>query len=345
MRLKLDIHNIKDVQFREKTAISDGILHVNRHELQELLQQDKRLGKVDIELARPGESCRILQVWDVIEPRAKSSGNVDDFPGVLGRPGTVGAGTTCVLRGVSVVLNTQAEAHHLPEAEDALGYIIDMSGPATEVTPYAKTNNVVLIALPAAGVGHESYTVALKVAGLKTAVYLAQAGVELKPDDVEIYDLPPWTDVTKGMEDLPKVAYIFQIYCTSYPAMPSEPILYGDNIIRLLPTIIHPNEVFDGAIVNYYHGRGTETYTFQNHPVIKELYHRHGRELCFVGVVATVSRYQEPERERSSHLWAVCEASISGAPLLDLVITTPSAPKIDFTILDAIATDLSLSGS
>ena len=84
MRLKLDIHDIKDVQFGEKTVISNGVLIINRHELQERLQQDKRLGKVDIELAHPGESCRILQVWDVIEPRAKSNGNVDDFPGVFG---------------------------------------------------------------------------------------------------------------------------------------------------------------------------------------------------------------------------------------------------------------------
>jgi len=329
MRLKLDIHDIKDVQFGEKTVISNGVLYVNRRELQELLQQDKRLGKVNIELAHPGESCRILQVWDVIEPRAKSNGNVADFPGVLGRTGTVGAGTTCVLRGVSVVLNTQAEAHNLPEAEDALGYIIDMSGPAAELTPYAKTNNVVLLAFPAEGVGHESYTVGLKVAGLKTAAYLAQAGIELKPDDVEIYDLPPLTEVTKGMEDLPKVAYIFQIYCTSYPAMPSEPILYGDNIIRLLPTIIHPNEVFDGAIVNYYHGRGTETYVFQNHPVIKDLYHRHGKELCFVGVVATVSRYQEPERERSVAMASNIVKSIFGADGVVITKSSSGAPDID----------------
>jgi glycine reductase len=151
----------------------------------------------------------------------------------------------------------------------------------------------------------------------------------LKPDDVEIYDLPPWTDVTKGMEDLPKVAYIFQIYCTSYPAMPSEPILYGDNIRRLLPTIIHPNEVFDGAIVNYYHGRGTETFVFQNHPVIKDLYRRHGKELCFVGVVATVSRYQEPERERSVAMASNIVKSILGADGVVITKSSSGAPDID----------------
>ena len=45
MRLELDIHNIKDVEFGKKTAISNGVLYINRHELQGLLQNDKRLGR------------------------------------------------------------------------------------------------------------------------------------------------------------------------------------------------------------------------------------------------------------------------------------------------------------
>jgi len=329
MRLELNIINIKDIQFAERTAIRNGVLDINRQELQELLLKDKRLGKVDIELARPGESCRILQVCDVIEPRAKISGSGDDFPGALGKQGTVGDGCTCVLRGAAVVLNTQTETHNLPEAEDGMGYIIDMSGPAAELSLYAKTNNIVLVPYPAEGVSHESYTVALKIAGLKTAVYLAQAGKELPPDEVEVYDLPPLIEITKGMEDLPRVAHIFQIYCTSYPAMPSEPILYGDNSRRLLPTVIHPNEVFDGAIVNTYHGRATETYVFQNHPVIKDLYRRHGKELCFVGVVPTVSRYQEPERERSVAMAANIVKSIFDAHGVIITKSSGGAPDVD----------------
>ncbi len=110
MKLELDVLNIKDVQFAEKTTISGKVLYINRQELQELLQQDKRLGKVDIELTHPGESCRILQVVDVVEPRAKISGTSGDFPGALSKAGTAGDGKTCVLRGVAVVVNDQGEA-------------------------------------------------------------------------------------------------------------------------------------------------------------------------------------------------------------------------------------------
>jgi len=330
MKLELDILNIKDVQFGEKTTISDRVLYINRQELQELLQQDRRLSKVDIELTHPGESCRILQVSDVIEPRAKTSGDGEDFPGALGKQGTVGEGSTCVLRGVAVVLNNQSEAHELPEGEDAMGNIIDMSGPGAEFTSYAKTHNIVLVPYPAEGASREDYRIALKIAGLKTAVYLAKAGKDLEPDEVEVYDLPPLTEVTKGMEDLPKVAYIFQVHCTSFPAMAGEPILYGDNIRRLVPTIIHPNEVLDGAVVNPYHNaRACHTYVIQNHPVIKELYCVHGKELCFVGVILTVSRYTEPERERSVAMASNIAKSLLGADGVIITKASGGAPDVD----------------
>ena len=329
MRLELDILNINDVQFAEKTIIRDRVLYIHRQGLQELLQQDKRLSKVDIELAHPGESCRILQIADVVEPRAKTKGSGEDFPGALGKQGTVGEGNTCVLRGVAVVINNQSEMHDMPEAEDPMGDIIDMSGPGAELSLYAKTHNVVVLPYPADGASPDDYKIALKIAGLKTAVYLAQAGRELEPDEIEVYDLPPLTELTQGMKDLPKAAYIFQVYCTSYPAMVGEPILYGDNIRQLLPIVIHPNEVFDGAIVNPYHGRGTETYVIQNHPVIKDLYRRHGKELCFVGVVLTVSRYTEPERERSVAMASNLAKSLFGADGVILTKSSSGAPDID----------------
>ena len=53
MRLELNTLNIRDVQFADKTTIRDGILHINKRELQNLLQEDKRLSGVDIELAHP----------------------------------------------------------------------------------------------------------------------------------------------------------------------------------------------------------------------------------------------------------------------------------------------------
>ncbi len=333
MRLELDMLNIKDVQSAEKTLIRDRVLYINCEELRELLQHDKRLSKVDIELAHPGESCRILQVADVIEPRVKIGEDSSDFPGALGKQGTVGEGNTCVLHGVAVVISNQSGARDIAESdmgEDPMGEIIDMSGPGAEVGQYGKTSNVVVLPYPADGATLDDYRIALKIAGLKTAVYLAKAGKELQPDKVEIYDLPPLTEVTKGMENLPKVAYIFQVYCTSFPAMAGEPILYGDNIRKLVPTIIHPNEVLDGAIVNPYHNiRGCETYIIQNHPVIKELYSQHGKMLCFTSVIVTVSQYTEPERERSAFIASNLAKSALGADGVIITKSSGGAPDVD----------------
>jgi len=328
MRLELNIVNIRDIQFAKKTEIRDSILYINRPELQKILQQDRRLGQVDIELAHPSEKCRILQVTDVIEPRAKISGG-EDFPGALGRQGNVGEGSTCVLCGTAVVVNNQSSWSGF--GKDPIGDLIDMSGPAAELTPYAKTHNVVVVPYPAEGVSTETvdYKIAIKIAGLKAAVYLAQAGKDMQPDETEVYDLPPSTEITKGVGDLPKVAYVFQVYCASNATLTGEPILYGDDIRKLVPTILHPNEVLDGAITNAYHGYTVETYAFQNHPVIKELYRRHGKELCFVGMVVNTSHYMEPDRERSAAMSANLAKSILGAEGIILTYIVGGAAEID----------------
>jgi len=74
MRLELNVININDVQFGELTEIKESALFINRGELRDLLLEDDRLSKVEIEIAHPGENCRILQVADVVEPRAKIEG-------------------------------------------------------------------------------------------------------------------------------------------------------------------------------------------------------------------------------------------------------------------------------
>jgi glycine reductase len=137
------------------------------------------------------------------------------------------------------------------------------------------------------------------------------------------------TEITKDMGDLPKVAYIFMVHCGSYPAIPGEPVLYGDNIRLFSPTIVHPNEIFDGAIVNPYDGVGTETYVIQNHPVVKELYRRHGKSLCFVGVILTVSHVTEPERERTAMMAANMAKFVLGADGVILTKASSGAPDID----------------
>jgi glycine reductase len=93
--------------------------------------------------------------------------------------------------------------------------------------------------------------------------------------------------------------------------------------------MIHPNEILDGAVVNPYEGIGTETYVIQNHPVIKSLYAKHGKELCFTGVILTVSRYTEPDRERAAAMAAGQARFLLGVDGVLLTKASSGAPDID----------------
>jgi glycine reductase len=326
VRLELEMLDIKDIQFGGKTLIDNGVLFINRQELQELLLKDKRFSQVDIELARPGERVRILQVTEVIEPRAKKPGSGVDFPGALGKQGTAGEGTTRVLRGAAVVMSEYVEGPEPPR--DPNGEIVDMTGPGAEIGLYGKTQNIVLLPYPAAGVNRTDYRIAIKIAGLKAAVYLAKAGQDQKPDETVIYELPPLTKHGKNLENLPKVAYIFSVISTQHGIIPGDPVLYGDNVNRAIPTILHPNEVLDGALVSPYRAWGMETYLIQNHPIIKELYRRHGHELHFVGVIMTVAFDNQVENERAAIMVSNLAKRILGADGVILTKSGGGAPEL-----------------
>lgn len=104
LKLDMDIVYIRDVQFAERTEVKSGVLYINKTEmLQEIA--DPFFTSIDIELARPGESVRIIPVKDVIEPRIKISGTDEgtSFPGIEGTFSECGEGTLKVLRGCAVV--------------------------------------------------------------------------------------------------------------------------------------------------------------------------------------------------------------------------------------------------
>jgi glycine reductase len=341
MKLELNVIDIENMRFGKKTEIRGRELVVDREELVRLLSEDERLERVELELAHPGESCRILQIADIIEPRAKIDGG-GDFPGAISPIAPAGIGRTCVLRGTAVTISDRSDVAELGQAEDALGLILDMSGPSADIHLYGGLHHLVVIPHRAEGASRDGYRVALKLAGLKAAAYLARAGREVSPDSVETHELPALAVPAGSGDALPRIAYIFMVHCTSYPAIPGEPILYGDNIRLLLPTILHPNEILDGAVVNPYDGIGTETYVIQNHPVIRELYARHGKTLHFAGIVMIVSRVTEPERERSAMMAANAARSILGADGVILTKASSGAPDIDIAQTAQACEDLGM---
>jgi glycine reductase len=290
MRLQHDILAVNRVVFGSRGGIEGGVLMVEREELCALLASDPRLQSVDVEVANPGEPCRIVNVFDVMEPRIKVEGG-PNFPGVIEPIARVGIGRTRLLRGATVVaLNAFYERFNA---------IIDMAGVGAELCPYARTANICIAARPAPGVERPAYYRALKEAALKAGVFLARSGADAPVHATETYDLDEQADTVASSSPRPRVAYVFMLASQQRPTQPDEPVLYGDNVRHLLPTILHPNELLDGAVLCPYWNFGTETYFIQNHPIVLELYRGHGKALDFAGVVVTVAHVTETERRRS----------------------------------------------
>jgi sarcosine reductase len=297
MQLKLAIHPVATIRFGSRTSLDGATLVVDVEELRRLLLEDPSFSRVEFEIVGPGESCRAGLVFDIIEPRAKGPGSSSDFPGVLGPPQTAGMGTTHVLEGVAVTVLREASGG---DSRGAPGYVLEMSGGPAAETKYASLSHVIVIPRTKPGLPGHAQQKAYRLAGLKAAVYLARAAVKETPASTQTFE--PIGPAADNREGLPRVAYIGQIFSRQRKPELGEQILYGADTDGMLPMVLHPDEWLDGALLPSYHNSlgGAETYFYQNHPVISELYRRHhARELKFVGTVATIAAADNFDRERN----------------------------------------------
>lgn len=316
MRLEMGSFAVKDLRFSDRTTFSDGLLSINREELRQLLLEVGAFEDVDLEIVRPGDDVRIIHVMDVVEPRHKL-GDGSNFPGFVGRQKTVGEGKTHRLAGMAVVSVGD------PVAGEPIYWretIIDMSGPGAVATSFGSTVNLVLDFKPRKelldgnrpeAVIHnmmigsalaQGYNRSVRVAELKAAAYLAGATAELTPKDFQVYELAP-VEIS-----LPKVVYFFQM---------SGLVVYGEEAERILPSLIHPNEILDGAIINtlsnLHASSRYSTFHNQNHAIIQELYTHHGTDLNFAGVVVYPATSDELEKKELMAEYAVKLARMLGA--------------------------------
>lgn len=293
MRLELGQIHIKDVQFGDKTEVKNGVLTINKQEIIDLVLEDEHIKSADVEIAKPGEKVRITPVKDVIEPRVKVEGPGGVFPGILSKVDVVGSGKTHVLKGCAVV--TTGKIVGFQEG------IIDMSGPGAEYTPFSKTLNIVLKADPIDDLKQHQHEKALRFAGFKTARYLAEAGREVQPDETKVYETLPLFEGNEKFKDLPKVAYVQMLQSQG---LLHDTYVYGVDAKQIVPTILYPTEVMDGAIVSGNCVSSCDknpTYVHMNNKVVESLYERHGKDINFVGIIITNENVYLADKERSSN--------------------------------------------
>lgn len=279
MKLELGRINIKDIQFGSKTQVENGVLTVNKDELISKLMEDERIKDVKLDIARPGEKVRIIPVKDVIEPRVKVEGLGNGFPGVTSKMAQMGEGKVNVLHGSAIVT-----------VGDIVGFqegVIDMWDEGAKWTPFSQTYNLVVDISVDEGLDPHIHEETVRKAGLRAAEIVGLAGKDVEPDEVVVYEKGSIEEENAKYPELPKVLYVEMLISQG---LLHDGYIYGVNSQQILPTLLHPNEELDNAVISGNCVAACDkitTYQHQNNSVILDLYEEHGKTINFLGVVLT----------------------------------------------------------
>lgn len=297
--MKLEIGNfyVNSIEFSNKTSYENGILRLNKEELLNFIKEDERITDADLHIVNPGEMIRLCPVKEAIEPRVKVD-NRALFPGFTGDLENCGHGKTHALKDCSVLV----VGKHWGGFQDGL---IDMGGEGAKYTYFSKIKNIVLVADTNEDFEkneQQKKNDALRVAGHKLAEYIAKCVQELEPEEVEVYELEGITKRSEKVNGLPSVVFVMQLQSQMEEDGYND-LTYGWNTNHLVPTLMHPNEILDGAVVSGSFmpcSSKWSTYDIQNAPVIKRLYKEHGKSLNFLGVILSNLNVSLEQKERSA---------------------------------------------
>lgn len=292
MRLEMGHIYIKDIQFADESKIQDGVLYVSKEELEKKALEDEKIKGVTFDIARPGESVRITPVKDVIEPRVKVEGRGGVFPGVISKVDTVGSGKTYALKGMAVV--TAGRIVGFQEG------IIDMTGPGAQYTPFSQTLNLVMVCEPVDDIKQHDYEKAVRFAGFRVAAYIGELARSLTPDETKVYETCTIKEGLEKYPELPRVAYVQMLQSQG---LLHDTYVYGVDAKKIVPTILSPTEIMDGAIVSGNCVSACDknpTYVHQNNPVVHDLFEEHGKTLNFVCQIITNENVYLADKQRSS---------------------------------------------
>ena len=327
MRLELCNFQVTEALFGSETRWRDGVLEINHDELHSLATSDPLVGSAEVDLARPGESIRIANHIDIIEPRVKVQGNGKVYPGVYRRDGSmVGSGRTHRLGGTSVIVMAPPHASmgyatglskvNRSDKGDLRSNFIDMGGPGAD-TPYSELNNICLTVRPVDGLDADETMAVVQSAQLRVSDYLAEATVGVVPPDVEVIDLTP-------KPGLPGYVWVNSILCpeaqNGNPHSPRGAAVYG--VTRLTqPWFLSPTEVLDGAVYGNAAAGLFPTWPLTNTTVL-EMCRKHGTEFNFLGCIMVRTMWEEQWQKELMGEHAAFQALSVGA---DGAVISPNA--------------------
>ncbi len=322
MRLELGTFPVTDIVFGARTRWADGILELNHDELLGPVLAEPNIVRAKLEIGKPGESTRIINYYDIVEPRVKVEGPGMVYPGRCGRPvDTVGEGRTHRLGDTTLMslvddpTQWAARGWSLDQRQDvprpgrrnvwSYQRFVDMSGPGATL-PYASTYNVCLTIRPKEGLDDGNRADIFHTALLRLSDQLAETTVGLEPPGVEVFDL------TQKNPSLPGVVlscHLASMEAGVGPRSAAGTAIYG--VTRLsAPWLLDPTEMMDGAVTS---GGGHVTWPFINNPIVDGLCRRHGTSLNFLGCIIGRTNWGGEEEMRLAGNRAAQAARLLGA--------------------------------
>jgi len=307
VELELFDYSVDALRWGERTSLNGKSLTIRVADLQEHITELTRDIHIDYELARPGESKRIVHVLDTVLPIAKLEGSSSTFPGFNGPAELVGTGQTVRIKNLLVtIVGRFPHLETMTPIEKPREGIIDMAGAGTLYSYGSDHFHLVLSLTPEPSLSNAAFDQALRLIGLRCAAFLAQVEKTTIEPERKLIALTPVD------HRLPKVALIYQVQSQLCFA---RTFYYGEEISKTLPTYVHPAEFFDGAVVsgNYKSERKIPTSLHCANPFIAELLDRHGKTVNFLGVTLSRGYNDSFEQKKKMGLWVARLAQNLGA--------------------------------
>jgi glycine reductase len=168
------------------------------------------------------------------------------------------------------------------------------------------------------------------LAEFRVAQRLAETTKHVNPESVEVFEL------FEADRSLPRVAYILGAMAMVDDPSQTNMLFYGFPVKESLPTLVHPNELLDGALTcNARHGCGSfvRTWNWMNNAVLLGLLREHGKRVNFLGVILQRTRFgnelgHQVATEATSQM-----ARLLGANGVIITASTPSGNSFMDTML------------
>jgi glycine reductase len=307
VELELLDYSIESIRWGERTCIDGKSFSLNVIELQNQISEFSSGIRVDYDLARPGESKRIIHVLDTVLPIAKTNTRGSTFPGFDGPAELVGTGQTTRIANLLVTIAGRfPHPESLSPIEKPREGILDLAGVGADYSYGADSFHLILSITPESSISNLHFDETVRRIGVRYARYLARVEKIAAEPQRRIIALPPVNSA------LPKVVLIYQVQSQVIGA---RTFYYGEEVSRTLPTFVHPAEFFDGALVsgNYKIERKIPTSLHCSNPYISELLDRHGKSVNFLGVILSRGYNDSFEQKKKIGLWVARLARNLGA--------------------------------